>query len=597
MKQLKIGKKLFVLSISLLFCMAVIAGVSLLLMSRIDGAGNEISKQWLPSVVAAEEVNTLTQDYRMNEQGYILATTSTMRQKYKNQIEKIREQVETDVSAYTVADRNDKDRKLVADVKEKWNQYLQLSQKMLSYVDQNKNSQALLLLDGQTSTIFDDITYSCSKLVDFNKQGAKQASNEADSLYHFSILLMLCTLAVGIVCAAVLSIYIVRMIVGPVKMLHRATEEISNGNLHIQIDYLSKDEIGQATAAFLAMSETLRSIIEDIRYLMGEMANGNFVSRTSCEEQYVGEFNKILFSMQKLNSKLSSTLRQISTASEQVAIGANQMSAGAQVLSQGATEQASVVEEFSASVLEMSMQIKQNAENAELASSSADTAGREISNCNDKMKIMVGAMEGITAKSSEISKIIKVIKDIAFQTNILALNAAVEAARAGVAGKGFAVVADEVRNLATKTAEAAASTTKLIEETIGAVKEGSSLVSSTAGLLEDSAAATAKAVSLIDTIAGVSAQQAQSVSQIDIGIGQISTAVQTYSATAQESAAASEELSGQAQMLKELISQFRLRGEESLEKTVLEINAAKGSVEETAESCDIEAAENTGRGI
>lgn len=207
----------------------------------------------------------------------------------------------------------------------------------------------------------------------------------------------------------------------------------------------------------------------------------------------------------------------------------------------------------------MAEKIRQNAENSKLANKNAELAGKEIISSNEEMKLMVKAMNQIDSKSSEISKIIKVIDDIAFQTNILALNAAVEAARAGAAGKGFAVVADEFRSLASKSAEAAKNTTLLIEETLASVHLGTEIAHNTAKKLEDSEKITREAVSLIEQITEASEEQASSAIQINVGIEQISAVVQTNSATSEESAAASEELNAQADALQNLVGRFKLR--------------------------------------
>lgn len=354
-------------------------------------------------------------------------------------------------------------------------------------------------------------------------------------------------------------IVFVRRMLRPINGIVKAAEKIAGGDLHVELEAESLDEIGQLSNSFSDMTNHLKAIIDDVKYLLDEMSNGNFQIHTRAEAQYVGEYTGILMAVRGINRNLSSTLRQIDEASAQVNSGAEQVSDGAQALSQGATEQAASVEELSATIGEISHHIQETAENARLANGLAGEAGIGIGQSNEKMNEMTKAMSEISNKSNEIEKIIKTIDDIAFQTNILALNAAIEAARAGAAGKGFAVVADEVRNLAQKSAEAVKSTAILIQDTVDAVGNGTRIADETAKSLQEVVEKTNHVVENIQKITEAADEQADSITQVTTGIDQISSVVQTNSATAEESAAASEELSGQAQVLKNLISVFKLR--------------------------------------
>ncbi len=339
--------------------------------------------------------------------------------------------------------------------------------------------------------------------------------------------------------------------------------EMVKGNLSEEVDYRSEDEFGLMAHAMRDVTRGVGSIIKDIEMILSAMGNGDFTVHSSAPEKYVGDYHKIYMAMKLIKENFNGTLTTLNHSADQVSSGSDQVSSGAQALSQGATEQASSVEELAASINEISGHINKNAQNAQEAGNKAVVVGNVAGESNRRMQDMLNAMSDINAASGEIGKIIKTIEDIAFQTNILALNAAVEAARAGAAGKGFAVVADEVRNLASKSAEASKNTAVLIENSLHAVENGKRIADDTAKSLEEVMTGIQDATSMMESIAKASHEQAEAITQITIGIDQISSVVQTNSATAEESAAASEELSGQAQIMKELVRKFRLEGQSS----------------------------------
>ncbi len=348
----------------------------------------------------------------------------------------------------------------------------------------------------------------------------------------------------------------------PIAKVTQRMQLLAKGDLTTPVEHVDqKDEIGQLTNSLSESVSALSKYVQDISKFLKETANGNF--RYELEDHFTGDFEAIEHAIQDTARIMSQTLSQINEASSQVTAGADQVASSAQALSQGATEQASSIDELSSTIANVSDQIRMNAQNASEIGKLTTVAGNDITTSNQKMQEMVQAMRDISDTSMEINKIIKTIEDIAFQTNILALNAAVEAARAGTAGKGFAVVADEVRNLASKSADAAKTTTALIAKSIQSVEMGSRIASETAQSLDQVVGNSMKIVKTINEISKASQEQAASVGQITIGIDQISAVVQNNSATAEQSAAASQELSGQAMILNQLVSQFQLQGQDA----------------------------------
>lgn len=345
----------------------------------------------------------------------------------------------------------------------------------------------------------------------------------------------------------------------PIREIVTAADSIAQGNLDISIQMHSQDEIGELAKAFDNTCHRLKDMITDISFVLESLADNNLNVETNAE--YKGDFIKIRNSLGNIIQNLNAVMGRINTSSEQVSKGSQKISSSAQVLRESSMEQASAIEELSVTVNEVSKNVQQTAEGSQKARAETIDAKKEVQWCNQKMEQMIKAMAKISQQSDEISKIIKTVDDIAFQTNILALNAAVEAARAGEAGKGFAVVADEVRNLAGKSADAVKDTTSLIEGTIRAVDNGSEIVKETANAMLTIVKTIGNITDFMDEIASASKEEANSVIQIKQGMEQVSNVVQTNSATAEESASASIELSQQAYAFRKIVEQFQLKNE------------------------------------
>lgn len=350
-----------------------------------------------------------------------------------------------------------------------------------------------------------------------------------------------------------------KSIVHPLEKLKNTANQIADGDLDVHVDVRSTDEVGQVAVAISKTVDRLNqyiSYINEVSSVLDKIAVGNLKFELHCN--YVGQFSKIKTSINNIQSNLVEIFKRIDSSADQVTSGSSQVSDASQALAQGSTEQASSIEELSATVTEISQHVSQNAENAAAADNLSKTALDESKRGKELMQQMTAAMTNINDSSSQISKIIKTIENIAFQTNILALNAAVEAARAGSAGKGFTVVAEEVRNLAGKSAEAAKITTELVENEIHSVQDGSTIASETAKSLDKMSSSVDKVAKSVKEISEACNRQAVAIGQVTEGLDQISAVVQTNSATSEESAASSEELNGQAQLLKELLLKFQM---------------------------------------
>jgi methyl-accepting chemotaxis protein len=509
--NMRIGAKLVLGFILVAMIAGVIGVVGVVNVHNIDEDYTILYQEYGVPLGEIGNVSILFQQNRVNMRDMLLTDDSTKMQEYATRIEEQTKSMDSYLASFEKSLQTTEGKETFKNLMSAIDVYKPIQENIVSLALENKKDEAYTALKNGIDSVT-GVMDNIEKLYELKDINGEKLSNQYADASQVTIYTMVVIVAIAILVALILGIWISRIISKPVRRLVKIADQVADGNLDVEIKNDTKDEIGNLAAAFRKMAENLNEVMTNI-----------------------------------------------STAAEQVSAGSTQLSDSSMALSQGATEQASSIEELSASIEEIASQTKINADNAREANAITEEAKMSAMEGNRQMSEMLRAMEGINEASVNISKIIKVIDEIAFQTNILALNAAVEAARAGQHGKGFAVVAEEVRNLAARSANAAKETTALIEGSVKKAEGGTKIANETATALNTIVDGIANVAELISNIAIASNEQALGIAQINQGILQVSTVVQTNSATSEESAAASEELASQAVLLEEQVSKFNLK--------------------------------------
>ena len=423
------------------------------------------------------------------------------------------------------------------------------------------------IMSGQTEEAADAIINQCTPALDNAVAIGKKLDAVTDKVSHQAVIFTGCMTVAGILVIILSVIFailfvkkisnvVVDSILEPLHAIEDVAKELTEGNLHSTLEYRSEDEIGKLAHSMRKSIRILGSYVDDIGRSMKLFSEGNFDVQP--EVEWKGDFIGILDSFMAFEKSMAETVKGIQSASNEVSEGAEQVAASSNDLAEGATNQAAVVEELTATVTNVADQVAQNAKSAKEISGKVGELGNAILESNGKMHEMVDSMNEINEASKEIDKIIATINEIASQTNLLALNASIEAARAGEAGKGFAVVADQVTVLADQSAQAAKESAVLIETSVKAVEKGMVIADQTATQLEDVADNSRTITEQVGNIADTLETQTTAIHQINEGIEQINDVVQTNSATSEECAAASQEMSSEAENLRELIRKLQV---------------------------------------
>ncbi|SDM62780.1 methyl-accepting chemotaxis protein [Acetanaerobacterium elongatum] len=568
MKDAKISKKLFLGFGALGLSLILFACIAFYGVMMANSRTESLYRQNLTAIDSVGEMKQSFQEQRAILRSFILFDPGS--DTYRTSVARLNEcnaDMNAAFSKYAATITEKEDRELFEKAKAIYSNEFKAFKSELKALTDKKDTAAALkkLTDG--AQINTDLIYNFEQLTTLNDTYANKTLEKS----RIGTILVLIAGIILFPYAILLTLFLVKYfrknVADKITEAVAAANALATGDIEISLQADRKDEIGELAVAF---NEMVSSIKEQAA-VAEEIAQGNLTVEYTprSEKDVMGlSFVRIVDGLNDIFGTIKETVSQVNAGAEQVA-------GGSQALSQGATEQASSVEELAATVTTISNQVHSNADSASNARALSVKAGHEVESGNGQMGRMIAAMNDINHSSVQISRIIKVIDDIAFQTNILALNAAVEAARAGAAGKGFAVVAEEVRNLAAKSAEAAKNTTELIQNSIDKVTEGTKIADSTAESLKEIVVSVEEVSKLIHSIDEASSLQAASLSQVSQGIEQISSVVQMNAATAEESAAASEELSSQAHMLEGVLSKLRLKGTSSRKASTYTVKGAE----------------------
>lgn len=554
-RKLKVGTKLKYAFTTVIVTLAIAVVVSLVSIVKMNVDTYKFYKE-------AYANSTLQMEIRKDIQlvgKYILWSMTTddtgSTQSYLNSAQKYADQVGKNVTAL---EKSYNDKKKVAELKDAIEELKKQRAAVVELAKRNKNDEALALFNSD----YNDAT---EKIQDILVDIGKVASAEAKSQYTsarvtglVSIILMILIGAGTVAFSTVIRTTITGIMLKPIQELESAAEKLKAGQLDVEINYESPDELGKLAGNFRQACKTLEVIVQDTSYLLGEMAEGNFNVSSNNPQIYIGNFKQQYESMSKLKHELSDTMTQIHEASEQVASGSGQLAGGAQALAEGATDQAGAVEELTATVESVSGIAESSAESASGAYQMVRTAVEQADQSREELQALTNAMERISSTSQEIQNIIGSIEEIASQTNLLSLNASIEAARAGEAGKGFAVVADQIGKLAGDSAQAAVNTRDLIEKSLQEIENGNQITEKTVAALNKILESMNDFANAVKGASESSTEQANMLKQIEQGIEQISSVVQSNSAAAEETSATSQELSAQSEGLKNLVGRFKL---------------------------------------
>ena len=418
-------------------------------------------------------------------------------------------------------------------------------------------------IDEATDAIINECTPALDKTVETGKKLDDVTDQASSRAVRITVVLAIAGIGVIIICLILAFILarktaerVMETILVPLHEIEHVAQELTEGNLHSTLEYHSEDEIGRLAHSMRKSIRILGSYVDDIDHAMKQFSEGNFDVQP--EVEWKGDFIGILNSFMSFEKSMADTVKGIQRVSDEVFNGAEQVASSSSDLADGATNQAAVVEELTATVENVSEQVAQNSKTAKEISGRVDELGNSILESNSKMREMVDSMNEINVASKEIDKIIATINEIASQTNLLALNASIEAARAGEAGRGFAVVANQVNVLADQSAQAAKESSLLIETSVKAVEKGMVIAGQTAAKLEEVAESSKTITEEVANIADTLETQTSEIYQINQGIEQINDVVQTNSATSEECAAASQEMSNEAENLRGLIQKFQV---------------------------------------